>query len=275
MPSGKKSKQARRVARAAPPPVVSKGRARGRQASPRVLLAAGGGVAVVIVVVVLAIVLTGGSSGSAGIPKTVQTFGSLDTGLPGAADVQAMFKGISQKGTTLGSPFAPVTMIEYIDLQCPVCQLFETTVMPDILTKYVRTGKVRVDVRAWAFIGPDSFRGQAAVLAAAQQNKAFNYAQMLYDNQGTENTGWLNDSMVYQTAASIPGLNVPKLLSDRKSSAVKAAASNVDAQAQVDNVNATPTVLVGKNGVKPTYVPLKNGGDEPTLVLALNTALNS
>jgi hypothetical protein len=42
-----------------------------------------------------------------------------------------------------------------------------------------------------------------------------------------------------------------------------------------DKVSGTPTVFVGKNGTKPKYVPLKNGGDEQTLVLALNTALNS
>ena len=83
-------------------------------------------------------------------------------------------------------------MTEYIDLQCPICQEFETTVMPDIIQKYVRTGKVKVEVRPWAFIGPDSYRGQAAMLAAAKQNKAFNYSPILYDNQGTENTGWLD-----------------------------------------------------------------------------------
>jgi hypothetical protein len=81
--------------------------------------------------------------------------------------------------------------------------------------------------------------------------------------------------MVYQVAESVPGLNVPKLLTDRKSSQVKAAAANVAAEVDADKVSGTPTVFVGKNGTKPKYVPLKNGGDEQTLVLALNTALNS
>jgi len=38
---------------------------------------------------------------------------------------------------TLGSPFAKVLMVEYIDLQCPFCQQFETQVFPDIVAKYV------------------------------------------------------------------------------------------------------------------------------------------
>ena len=53
------------------------------------------------------------------------------------------------------------------------------------------------------------------MLAAAKQNKAFNFAQILYINQQTENTGWLTDDMVAQAAESIPGLNVHTLLTER------------------------------------------------------------
>jgi len=271
MASGKKSREARKAAAKTPPPVQSKGGSRARQASPKVLGGIAGVVVLVVVAVVLAVVLTGGKS--SGVPKNVPAVGSIEAGLPGSADVEALYKGIPQKGLVLGSAFAPVTMTEYIDLQCPICQEFETTVMPDIIPKYVRTGKVKVDVRPWAFIGPDSARGQAAMLAAAQQNKGFNFAQILYDNQGTENTGWLNDNMVVQAASSIPGLKVPQLLVQRKSASVKAAAANVAAQAQADQVQGTPTVFVGKTGSKPTQVALTSGSDETSLVQALNAAL--
>jgi protein-disulfide isomerase len=253
VPSGKKSKQLRRAAAAAPPPVQSKGSPRRRQANPRVLAIGGGVVLVVAVAVVLAIVLTGGSSNS-GIPKNVQTFGSLDTGLPGASDVETMYKGIPQKGFFLGSPFAPAQMVIYIDLQCPICQYFETTEAPTIVRKYVRTGKLRIEVRPWAFIGPDSTRGQKAMIAAAKQNKAFNFAQILYLNQRTENSGWLSDNMVYQAAASVPGLNIPSLLTERNSSSVKHEISNVAADASANKVTGTPTIFVGKSGSTPKLV---------------------
>jgi protein-disulfide isomerase len=256
MPSGKRSKQQRRDAAAVaakPPPVRSKGAPRGaRQASPRALAIGGGAIALVVIGVVLALVLGRGSS--SGLPKNIQTYGSIASGLPGAAEVNAMFKGIPQKGTELGSAFAPVQLIEYIDLQCPVCQEFETTEMPTLVTKYVRTGKVRIVARPIVIIGPDSARGRAAMLAAAQQNRAFNFAQILYDNQGTENTGWLSDSMVYQAAVSIPGLNVPTFLAARSSSAVKSETTSLDAAQLADKVNATPTILVGRNGAKPKVV---------------------
>ena len=252
MASGKKSREKRRAAATAPPPVRSKGAPRTRQASPRALAIGAGIVVLVAIAIGLAIAFTGGSSG--GVPKNIQTTGSAATGLPGSPEVAAMYKGIPQNGLKLGSPFAPVQMVMYIDLQCPVCQEFETTVMPGLVAKYIKTGKVRLEVKPWAFLGPDSTRGQKAMFAAAKQNKAFEFAQVLYINQGTENTGWLNDAMIVKIAESVNGLNVPKLLVDRNASAVKQQIDSVSAAVLANNVNGTPTVFVGKNGTKPQRV---------------------
>lgn len=249
------------------------GGARARQASPRTLAIAGGIIVIVAVAIVLAVVLGGGGK-SSGLPKNHVAVGSLANGLPGASDVQAEFKGIPQTGTTLGWPFAPVTMTEYIDLQCPICQEFETQVFPDILTKYIRTKKVKVVMKPWAFIGPDSFRGQKVALAAAKQNKVFNFAALLYDNQGTENTGWMTDDMLYNIAASIPGLKIDPLFAERNSAAVKAEASQIAADVNVQKVTGTPTIFLTKGANKPVEVPIQNGLDETTLVQYLKAALS-
>jgi protein-disulfide isomerase len=272
VPSGKKSREQRRTAAVkAPPPVRSTG-GRARQASPRALAIGGGIVAVIAVVIVLAVVLGGGSSGG-GLPKNHAAVGSLANGLPGASDVAAEFKGIPQTGTTLGWPSAPVTMTEYIDLQCPICQQFETQVFPDILQRYIRTKKVKVVMKPWAFIGPDSFRGQDVALAAAKQNKVFNFAALLYDNQQTENTGWLTDQMLYSIAVSVPGLRIDPLFAERHSATVKSEASQVAANATAQKVSGTPTIFLTKGPGKPVQVPLSSGGDEATLVKYLNNAL--
>jgi len=143
MPSGKKSKQMRRAV-SAPPPVQSKGGPRRvRQANPKVLAIVGGVVVLAAIGIGLALALGGGSKASSSYP----TIGTLKNALPGAADVNTLFKGIPQHGLTLGNPKAPVTMVEYIDLQCPFCQQFETQVFPTILTKYIRTKKVKVVAR--------------------------------------------------------------------------------------------------------------------------------
>jgi protein-disulfide isomerase len=277
MPSGKKSKQARRAAASSPPPVVSKGGTRRRQADPKILAIGGGIALVVIIAVVLGIVLTRGGGNGSALPSDTPAVGNCaNAGLPGCDEVEQLYKGIPQQGLYLGSPLAPAQMTMFIDLQCPFCQQYETTVLPTIIKDYVRTGKLRVKVEPWAFIGPDSGRGQAAMFAAAKQNKAWNFGSILYLNQRTENTGWLNDDMVAQAAASINGLDVNKLWAARNGGDVKAEASDVASRAEIQNVTGTPTVFVGKNGTKQKLVgPAGSVPDLAQTKAAIEAAISS
>jgi protein-disulfide isomerase len=205
-----------------------------------VLAATAALLALIVVGVAVGVVLSGGGSSKTSVPAR----GSLVNALPGAAEVQRMLEGIPQHGNVLGSLAAPVTLVEYIDLQCPYCQRFETVAMPALVSRYVRAGKLKVEARPLAFIGPDSVRGRAAAIAAGAQNRLFNFTQLLYANQGTENTGWLEDTMINSAGASIPGLDVRLLLEGRSSSTTDARARTFDAQATADNVSGTPTILV-------------------------------
>jgi protein-disulfide isomerase len=272
MPSGKKSKQMRRAA-SAPPPVQSKGGPRrARQANPKVLAIVGAVVVLAAVGIGLALALGGGSNAS---NNNYPAIGTLKNALPGATDVSTLFKGIPQNGLTLGKPKAPVTMVEYIDLQCPFCQQFETQVMPDIIKNYVRTGKVKIEARILAFIGPDSSRGRKAMIAAATQNRAYNFSEILYYNQGTENTGWLNDAMVGQAVSSIPGVRVHQILNLVSSGSVSGQAKAFDAQGAADKVSGTPTLFAGKSGTKGKQIPLSSPTDSQSVVTALDAALAS
>jgi protein-disulfide isomerase len=256
MTSGKKARKQRRTP--APPPVHStRG---GRRASPKVLAAAAAVIAIAAVAAALAFALTGGSSSNS------RPAGST---LPDAAAATSLFKGIPQHGTALGKPTAPVTMVEYIDLQCPVCRAFETDVMPTIVERYVKTGKVRVVARPLGFIGPDSVRGRRAALAAGQQDRFFDFSQLVYYNQGTENTGWLDSNFVESAFASIPGLDAARAQTASDSAAVTLQSTRLDDQATTDGVQGTPTVFVGKTGGKLTQVV---NPDVPTLSAAIDRA---
>jgi protein-disulfide isomerase len=268
MPSGKQSKRQRRAVRTGPPPVQRKGRQ--RRASPRVLLSATAVIVLAAIGITLGVALSSGSSKAA-----VPARGSLVNALPGAPDAQRLLRGIPQHGNVLGSRTAPVTLVEYVDLQCPYCQQFETHAMPALIGHYVRIGKVKIEARPIAFIGPDSERGRAAEIAAGEQNKLFNFAQILYLNQGSENAGWLNGQMVTSAAASIPGLDVTRLLADSGSGSVKARAGAFDRQAVADSVRATPTILVGKSGRALRLVTLTSPSDTKSVVSAINAALHS
>jgi protein-disulfide isomerase len=253
--------------RTPPPPPRSSGGS--RKASPKVIGGVAAVVVVVVIAVVLVIVLTGGSSTKTSVPKR----GSLVGALPGAADVEKLLTGIPQSGTVLGTPGAPATMVEYVDMQCPYCREFETTVLPSLVGKYVRPGKLRIEMRVLAFIGPDSVRGRNGVVAAGLQDRAFNMAEILYANQGTENTGWLDEQMVVDAAASVPGMDVPKLVADQDTAAVAKRGDVFDAQAAAAVVRSTPTILVGKTGATPTEVALSSATDEASVAAAIDQAL--
>jgi protein-disulfide isomerase len=244
-----------------------------RQASPRALAIAGGVLLLVIVAVVLAVVLSQKSGGSAGTgdangdgPTLALAPGTPAVGnssnpnaVLGAADVATMFKGIPEDHFVLGKPDAPVTLVEYIDLQCPVCQQFETTELPELLTKYVRPGKVKILMQAWNILDrvhgtDDSLRGQKAVIAAAAQNKAFQFAEVLYDNQQLEGTNWMTNGVLSSFAASVDGLKTSQWVSVANSSATSTIIRQTDdyANSQPDFIG-TPTLLLAKGTAKPKY----------------------
>jgi protein-disulfide isomerase len=66
--------------------------------------------------------------------------------------VIALVKGIPQNGPVIGDPKAPVTITEFADLQCSVCAAASTGVVRELITKYARTGKAKLEprFRAWS-----------------------------------------------------------------------------------------------------------------------------
>ena len=141
-------------------------------------------------------------------------------------------------------PLARVQLTEYVDTSCPICREYVTSTFPTVATQYVRTGKVKIEVRLVSFVGPSSPRGRELVLAAARQNKAWSMLELLYQNQGNETQSWLTDSLARRLGAKIPGLDVDKLLKDASSAAVASEAAKMDQLMQSDNVSATPTFVL-------------------------------
>ncbi len=270
MPSGKKARQQRQEAAAAPPPVRSAGGPGGaRQASRRTLAIAGGVILVVIIAVVLGIVLTQSSSAGptngGGDTSTIQAVtGTPATGnastsaLYKANFVESTLKGVPQKGLVLGNANAPVTLVEYIDLQCPICAEFVTTQLPTLVKKYVRTGKLKIKMQPWNILDRpdnsiDSLRGQKATIAASKQNKAFNFADVLYWNQSPEGTGWMKDAVVASIAAAVNGLKTSQLVKDANSASTANTIKQIDdyANARSSIFSGTPTILLAKGNGKP------------------------
>lgn len=198
------------------------------------------GAAVVVVIVLVLIGSSGGDSGPKGLGK--------GEGVKGASAVTRELKGVPQRGTVLGNPKAPVTMVEFADLQCPFCAQFSSNAVPGVVQRYVRAGKVRVELRLLRFLGNDSGPAARAAAAASRQNKMWQFAALFYRNQGQENTGYVTRSFLTRIARGVPGLDVAKFTRDMKSSAAADQVALSERRAEVLGVNSTPTVYAGRTG---------------------------
>ena len=198
------------------------------------------GAAAVVVVILVAVSSSGGGS-------TASTSSSASSSaVAGTQASRSLLNGIPQKGLTLGNANAPVRVLEFADLQCPFCRDYSLGVMPSLVQKYVRTGKVRMEFHALAFIGPDSVRAARVAEAAGRQNKLWNVADLTYHNQGTENSGWATDAKLRSIAAAVPGLDANQVFATRNSAAVTAQLKAASDLATRSGVNETPTFLVGR-----------------------------
>jgi protein-disulfide isomerase len=171
-----------------------------------------------------------------------------------AAQGSSELSGVAQDGLTLGNAAAPRTLAVYADIQCPFCQQWDENELPGIVEQHVRSGDLRLEYRGLAFIGPESDLGLRAVLAAGMQDKLWSLVNVLYANQGAENTGWLTEDSLHGFVGSIPGLDVDKLFSDLSSAEVEMQMEDARAAAVQAGVNSTPSFQVGPTGGTLTVV---------------------
>jgi len=83
----------------------------------------------------------------------------------------------------MGSDDAPVTVIEYASPTCPHCATFSNTVLPDFITQYVDTGKVKLITRPFVRNVLD-----AAVFMLAEAAGPDNYHNVISTYFSTQNT---------------------------------------------------------------------------------------
>ncbi|MGI9567481.1 MAG: DsbA family protein [Nitrosopumilus sp.] len=103
----------------------------------------------------------------------------------------------------IGSPFAPITIIEWGDYQCTFCYRFHQTSLDHILNEYVETGKVKLVFKDFPLNGPDSVLAAEATYCADDQGKYWEYHDELYNNWGGEKTGWITRDSLERFAISV------------------------------------------------------------------------
>jgi protein-disulfide isomerase len=188
--------------------------------------------------------------------------GAESTAIAGGPDVELLLDGVPQEGTAVGEDDAPVTLVEYADLQCPFCADWSLTTFPELVTEYVRDGRLRIELRGLTFIGAESEAALRAALAAGEQGKLWNVVDLVYANQGAENSGWVTDDFLRAVGAAVPGLDVDRMMDARDAAEVTAAMEEAAAAAQSDGITGTPSFLLGPTGGELEALAISSLGPE-------------
>ena len=96
--------------------------------------------------------------------------------------------------TILGNTNAKITIVEFGDYQCTYCYKFHKDTIKKIKDNYVETGYVNFIYRDFPLNGEQSILASEASYCAQKQNKFWEYHDILYNNWGGENTGWITEN---------------------------------------------------------------------------------
>ncbi|MEX0972559.1 MAG: thioredoxin domain-containing protein [Solirubrobacterales bacterium] len=139
-----------------------------------------------------------------------------DTELEDVATVNRELQGIPQSGMTLGRDDAPVTLVEFGDLQCPACKGFAEGIVPEVIASKVRGGEAKLEFRNFAILGDDSVSAGAAAVAAGQQGRGWYFVDLFYRNQGLEGSGYVTDEFLTEIAKGAGVPDIARWNQDRK-----------------------------------------------------------
>jgi len=160
-------------------------------------------------------------------------------------------------GLTEGDPNAPVKVEEFSDFQCPSCQYFFQNTKPQLVEEYINTGKVQFTYVPVAFIGNESFAAANAAYCANEQDRFWDYHDMLFNNQAGENVGGFSDQKLVGFADTL-GLDRDAFQTCLASKKYNRAIQENVSRWNGNGLNQTPSFLV-------------NG--EPVLFDGLQTAI--
>ena len=206
-----------------------------------------GSAAVLLAVVAVAVVIVVSQSGSGS---------GGDTKLEDVKQVNSELHGLDQQGLTLGDPKAKVTVVEFGDLQCPVCKAYSEQLMPPVIDGPVRSGEAKLEFRNWTIIGPQSKPAATAALAASEQGRYWSFITLFYLNQGQENSGYVTDSFLQAVAEGAGVEDIEKWNQDRQSPRWDAHIAQAETEAGRAGFSGTPSFLVeGPNGRKALPTP--------------------
>ncbi|MCR4275794.1 MAG: thioredoxin domain-containing protein [Candidatus Parcubacteria bacterium] len=192
-----------------------------------------------------------------GSKPPVAPTGAAPAGTAGAPS--ANIKDINTDGDPfIGSANASVTIAFWSDFQCPFCKSFELNTFPQIVKEYVDTGKVKIVMMDFTFLGSDS--DTAALYDRSvwklYPNQYMTWRTAMYEAQDEEqDIGFGDVASIDKLNATIAGIDAKKVTADVKAnkSTYQAEVDADKAEAQKAGVNATPGFVIGTQVILGAY----------------------
>ncbi len=148
---------------------------------------------------------------------------------------------------TLGKPGAPITVVEYASLGCPLCRGFHKVTFPRFKREYIDTGKVYYVFREFP-IGKSS---SAAAVAArcAPSNSYFRIINKFMNTSGQWNARNPNLDLIYKVVQET-GLSRSAFDTCMANQNIKDGVITVKQRGRAFGVKGTPTFFIGGKRVR-------------------------
>lgn len=130
--------------------------------------------------------LASGMKVSSGTAQVAQVPSAVAPAAPEAPSDQDLTPPSTEGHLTLGKEDAPVTLLEFSDVQCPFCRKWIRETEDQIKTNYVDTGKVKVVFRHYPLnFHPGAMPAAQAIECAKEQSMALGWKMhdALFDEQ--------------------------------------------------------------------------------------------
>lgn len=141
----------------------------------------------------------------------------------------------------IGNADAPVSMVEFSDLQCPYCARYSLQTFPQIKRAYIDTGKVRYAVIDFPLpMHPQAVEAAVAARCAGEQGKFWEYRELVFKEQ------MLLASSPYDSMAKQLGLDPARFDSCRRDWNQQEGVQESLRAARQSNIGSTPSFIVGR-----------------------------
>ena len=151
------------------------------------------------------------------------------------------------EGYLLGSPTAPVEVVEFADFECPGCGQFSTITEPDVRTNLVNTGKIRMRFIDYPLpMHRNTWDASLAAACANDQGKFWELHDAIFQNQDRWNgEATSRPRPVLADLAKGVGVEMSKYDDCMKADTHRAKVQAHLQEAERRGVNQTPTFIIG------------------------------